>query len=222
MELGHGLGDAGGSDLRRALGVTGLAHFYAGLLNTHTVLDAVIERLDLATAYGEASTARTRRTLRSNTTVDASGDGTVSIVVKDRDPRRAAAIANAYVEELNRQNRVLYAGQASNKRLFIENRLQEVQQELGQAEKLSPHEVATKEMILELLTREYEIARIDEAKELPSIRILDIAVPTDERLSRGTVKKTVLAGGLSLVSSLFLAHLLEHGRRRRAVSRVSP
>jgi uncharacterized protein involved in exopolysaccharide biosynthesis len=214
-DLGRGLGNAEGAFLRKALGGTSIVDLYAGILGSRSIRDAVIEKLHLGSVYEETSVSRTRLTLQRNTVVKASNEGILSITVKDRDPQRAAAIANAYMEELDRQNKMLYMGQATSKRVFVENRLKEIQAELSHVEKLSAHDVAVKEMVFELLTREYEIAKIEEARSMPTIQMLDAAVPPDERLPRGTVKKTVLAGGLSLISGLFLAHLLEYGRNRR-------
>ncbi|MCU0915843.1 MAG: hypothetical protein MUC88_14970 [Planctomycetes bacterium] len=221
VELARGLGSADGFCLRRVSSVADLMILYKGTLGRRAVLDGVIEKLGLDAAYEESSRAPLRRKLRSCTTIDTARDGTMSVTVKDQDPRRAAAIANAYVEELNRQNRFLHAEQAKGKRLFIENRLEEIQQELGRMERPSPREVAAKEMVLELLTREHEIVQIEEARNAPTVHVLDMAIPPDDSLPRNIVKQVVLAGGLSLIAAFFLIHVVEHARALRSRRIVS-
>ena len=60
-----------------------------------------------------------------------------------------------------------------------------------------------------MLTREYELAKIEEAKSMPTIQILDRAIVPEIRMPRGTVKKTLLAGVVSLMLSVFVAFARE-------------
>jgi capsule polysaccharide export protein KpsE/RkpR len=53
--------------------------------------------------------------------------------VEDRDPHRAAALAQAYVEELDRLVATLSTSAAHRERVFLEERLKSVKQELDQA-----------------------------------------------------------------------------------------
>jgi uncharacterized protein involved in exopolysaccharide biosynthesis len=55
--------------------------------------------------------------------------------VEDRDPKRAADIANAYVELLDRFNRELRSTKGRRTRLFVEQRLVDTRRELAEAEK---------------------------------------------------------------------------------------
>jgi len=65
------------------------------------------------------------------------------------------------------------------------------------------------ETIFEFLTQQYEVAKIEEAKNTPTVQILDRAIPPVFR-SRPHRKMIVLvAGGLSLIVSTFLAFLFE-------------
>jgi len=116
----------------------------------------------------EGATYKARKKLRENTNMDASDEGIVYIAVEDRDPNRAAAIANAYVEELDEQNKRLSSGQATSKRVFLETRLKEIEQKLSRIESIPSHEAQVQEMLYELLIRESEIAKIEEAKSMPT------------------------------------------------------
>ena len=216
VEFGRGAGGMEEFFLRRALSMPRAADLYAGILRSRTMLDAVIDKLDLVRAHEEKRRSITRRKLRGNMIIDVSSQGILSVTVKDRDPQRAATIANAFVEELDRQNKTLYAGQAASKRLFVENQLKEIQQEPSHPEPSSARDMAIKDTVLELLAREYEIAKIEEARNMPTIQVLDVAIPPDDYLPRNTVKKAVLAGGLSLIASLLLVHLVEHARSLRS------
>src|SRR5712671_4003387 len=59
----------------------------------------------------------------------------VSITVTDRSPQRAAAMGQAYVEELNRLVSELSTSSARRERIFLEGRLQAVSKDLEAAEK---------------------------------------------------------------------------------------
>jgi uncharacterized protein involved in exopolysaccharide biosynthesis len=151
-----------------------------------------------------------RKRLRKNTTIKVSDEGILTITVEDRDPNRAAAMANSYVEELDRQNKRLSAGRAASKRIFLENRLKEIEQELTKIEDLLSRETKIKEMLFELLMRQCELAKIEEAKSMPTIQVLDEATVPEMRMPRGTVKKTALAGSFSLMLAILAAFAREY------------
>jgi uncharacterized protein involved in exopolysaccharide biosynthesis len=60
--------------------------------------------------------------------------GLLSISVKDRDPRQAARIANAYVDQLHKMNDKLAITEASRRALFFGNELALQRQRLADAE----------------------------------------------------------------------------------------
>ena len=61
-------------------------------------------------------------------------DGIISIDVDDKDPKRAAGIANAYVDELYKLTQNLAVTEASQRRLFFEKQLKLAKDELVAAE----------------------------------------------------------------------------------------
>jgi len=205
--LGLGLlGGAEGALLRKVMDTGSLADMYVGILDSRAVTDAIIDRFDLMHVYSVSGLRyKAARKLRRNTKVDVSKEGIVNVTVEDEDPNRAAAMANAYMEELDGQNKRLSAGQATGKRLFMESRLDEVEQKLQNIENMPAREVQVQEMLYELLVRELEMAKIEEAKSMPTIQILDPAVPPEVRKARGTVTKAVLAGMAALMFMIFVA-----------------
>jgi len=61
-------------------------------------------------------------------------EGGISIEVTSRDPKRAADIANAYVEELQKLTKTLAVSEAGRRRLFFEQEARKAGEELAQAE----------------------------------------------------------------------------------------
>jgi uncharacterized protein involved in exopolysaccharide biosynthesis len=128
-QLGALAGAAGG-----ALGVKNPTDIYIGLLKSRTVSDRLIARFDLQKIYDQKLASYTRKSLASNTLISAGKDGLINIEVDDEEPKRAAAIANAYHEELERLTRTLALGEASQRRLFFEKQLVQAREELAKAE----------------------------------------------------------------------------------------
>lgn len=205
------LGTGQSAVLRRLMDVTGIADMYVGILKSRAVLDAIIDKFDLMNVYeGARSKTGVRGELQDNTTVKVSDEGIVNITVRDRDPNRAAAMANAYVEELDQRNKRLSSGQATSKRIFLGNRLKEIEERLSRIDNILSREATIQEMLFELLTREYELAKIEEAKSMPTIQVLDEAIVPEERMARGTIRKTAMAGVGSLMFAVFLAFAREY------------
>lgn len=128
-QLGALAGAAGG-----AIGVKSPTDMYVGLLKSRSVADRLLERFDLQKIYDEKLPSNARKELAKNTVVLAGKDGLITIEVDDEDPKRAAAIANGYHEELGRLTRTLAVSEASQRRLFFEKQLLQARDELTRAE----------------------------------------------------------------------------------------
>lgn len=130
--LGPGLGLAAG-DL---LGLKSSGALFVGILTSRTVQDDLVSKFDLRQAYGVRRTVDARDDLGHNT--DISEDrksGIITIRVADRNPERAAAMAEEYVQELNRVVTQFNTSSAHRERVFLEERLEQVKQDLEYAEK---------------------------------------------------------------------------------------
>ncbi len=202
--------------LQKIMNVGSASDIYVGLLNSRVVADYLLEQFDLMHAYDVGSSYKARKKLRKNTRIEVGKDSIVCISVRDRDRTRAAALANAYVEELDRQNGRLSSAQATSKRLFLENRLREIEEKLSRIDNIRSRDAAVQETLYDLLIREYEIAKIEEAKSIPTIQVLDVAIPPEVRDPRGTVKTAAVA----LVASMVLGVLLAFGRESFACEKV--
>jgi capsule polysaccharide export protein KpsE/RkpR len=118
------------------LGLRTSSDLFIGVLHSRTVEDDLINKFDLRKVYRDRRIEDVRKDLTSRT--DISGDrksGIVTIKVNDRDPQRAAAMAREYVDQLNQIVVTLNTSSAHKERVFLENRLQQVQQDLESAEK---------------------------------------------------------------------------------------
>jgi capsule polysaccharide export protein KpsE/RkpR len=125
-----GLGDFAG-DL---LGLKSPGALFVGILRSQTVEDRIIDRFNLNKVYWTQLPEDTRRKLTESTSISEDrNSGIISITVTDGDPKRAAAMAQAYAEELDHLVAELSTSAAHRERVFLEERLQTVKQELDQA-----------------------------------------------------------------------------------------
>src|SRR6266700_1186231 len=132
-QLGGALGGLGGV-AGGALGVRNPNDLYVGMLRSRTVADSLIARFELAKVYEQALQSGTRLALQGNTSIVSGRDGIITVEVDDKDPKRAADIANAYVDELMKLSKVLAVTEASQRRLFFERQLEQAKDSLTTAE----------------------------------------------------------------------------------------
>ena len=144
MTGGGSGGSGGGSDLGvlagDLLGAHNTGDLFIGVLHSRTAQESIVDRFDLTSVYG-ISWPRLRvpkedacKELESNTeTAQDRKSGIITIAVADHDPNRAAALANGYVEELNRLIASVSTSAAGRERQFLEQRLVEVKKDLDQA-----------------------------------------------------------------------------------------
>jgi capsule polysaccharide export protein KpsE/RkpR len=133
--LGKASGDMGGIG-GELLGLKTTGDMFVGVLHSRTVEDDLINKFDLRKVYGARRYGDARKVLDAYT--DVSSDrksGIITVVVSDLNPERAAAMGREYVEALNRIVITLNTSSAHKERVFLEERLGQVQQDLEQAEK---------------------------------------------------------------------------------------
>jgi len=118
----------------RDLGLKNPSDVFVAMLKSRTVEDALVNRFDLRKVYGVKSYQDARKKLEKRSEIDPEKEGLISIAVTDRDPRRAADIANAWVEELRALNQNLALTEAAQRRAFFEQKLVAERNALSQAE----------------------------------------------------------------------------------------
>lgn len=266
--------------LAPSLGLKDPAAMYIGILKSRSASDDLIVKFRLQQIYSSKTKEEARRELDTRTNFSSGKDSLIKISVEDRDPKRAADMANAHIAELDKQNDRLAITESAQRRLAFErevareknallgaeNFLRETQQKTGIVEvsgqaqvmiaavaqfraEIAMREVAMErlrtaatsqnpevvgqetelaslrgqlsklergssgqrsgdplipvanvpkagleylralrevkyhETLFEVLSRQYEAARIDEAREAPVIQVVDYAIPPETKSS---------------------------------------
>jgi len=127
-------GDLLGSVAGDVLGLRTSGATVVGILTSRTVQDDLINQFDLRKVYWRTRYEDTRRLLEKRTTIsEDKKSGIITIAVQDSDPQRATAMAHAYIEDLNRRVSQLTTSSAHRERVFLEDRLRAVKDQLDQA-----------------------------------------------------------------------------------------
>ena len=106
---------------------------FVGVLRSQTVQDRLVQQFDLRKVYGKKLNVDARQKLDESTFItEDRKSGIITINVTDHSKERAAALANAYVEQLNSLVAQLSTSSAHRERVFLEDRLNAVKQNLDQ------------------------------------------------------------------------------------------
>ena len=116
------------------LGIRNTSDLYIAMLESQTVAEQLARRFGLMERYHEKLMSDAVEELRRRSAVSASRYGIITVTVDDTDPRVAAALANAYVEELFRLTQRLAVTEAAQRRLFFEQQLRTAKDDLARAE----------------------------------------------------------------------------------------
>jgi len=318
------LSQAGGALAGLAGGLIGgktTAELYKGILSSRTVADALIKKFNLKKLYDMKYLEDVYKKLADRTNITVSRkDEIITISIEDRAPRRAADMANTYVQMLDKINRTLNITEGQRKRIFLEERLKtvgedllkaetalkefqekyklvaieeqakvaiegaakikgeiittqtelevmkqfgterqneaimlkskiaELQKQLAKIEKGNPgtgvaqssnaggmesnfyipfdelpelgmqlfrmmREAKIQEKVFELMTTQYELAKIEEAKDVNTIQILDEAVPPDKKSSPKRTIIVILSTFMAFFMAVFMAFVMEYIER---------
>src|SRR5215472_2468494 len=108
---------------------------FSKVLESRSLRDDLIRRFDLQKHYGTTFWEDTRLKLGSRTDiVEDKKSGVIAITVRNRDPKLAMDLANAYVEELSTVTARVSTSAAKQERIFIEQRLADETKNLQDAE----------------------------------------------------------------------------------------
>lgn len=116
------------------LGLKTTGALFIGVLRSQTSQNRLIQQFDLKKVYGKRLVMDARLKLDENTSISEDRkSGIITISVTDHNPQRAADLANAYVDELNSLVVNLSTSSAHRQRVFLEERLKVVKEELDDA-----------------------------------------------------------------------------------------
>jgi uncharacterized protein involved in exopolysaccharide biosynthesis len=283
---------------------------WVGILKSENVSEAIVRRFNLVHDYKAKTVDEVTKALTKMVKINKAKEGIVFITIEDTNPKRAAILANSFVEELDRVNRGLVTTAGGRMRAFVEKRLRETEVQLTKTEeaiktfqenhsavrldnqsqvvieaiggikgqlmakevelqtmlsyttenhpkvgllKAEVNELKVKLIELEegkalsrdsnrkdifiptskipnlslqyarllretkiqqtlydLLTQQYEMARIQEAKDTPTVQVLDKAKVPEKRIKPQRKKMVMLATFASLFFAIFLCFFMEY------------
>ncbi|MFC3149139.1 Wzz/FepE/Etk N-terminal domain-containing protein [Piscinibacterium candidicorallinum] len=123
-----GIAGAGGA-------VRSPADQYVALMQSNNAVDRLIDQHKLTDVYDVKFRSDARRELDERSRINVGRkDGLIAIEVDDRDPVRAAALANGYVDQLRRLTTELAVTEAQQRRKFFEKQLEQTRQQLKDAQ----------------------------------------------------------------------------------------
>jgi uncharacterized protein involved in exopolysaccharide biosynthesis len=127
--LGALTGGGGGS------GVKSTADQYIALMQSVTISDRMLEKFDLINVYEAKFRIEARNALARKVAISAGKkDGLITVSVDDTDPKRAAAMANQYVQELRLLTNTLALSEAQQRRAFFEDHLKKTRDQLAHSQ----------------------------------------------------------------------------------------
>ena len=132
------LGQGGSGLLGLAGGIAPLksqGELFVEIMKSRTVLDRIVDRFNLLNLYRKRYRQDARkRLLELISAKEERKSGIIVLTVEDRDPKRAADIANAFVEELKSLKGGLAISEAGQRRMFFEDQIRQTKESLSRAE----------------------------------------------------------------------------------------
>ena len=125
----------------------------------------------------------------------------IEVRVEAHNPQLAAAVANAYPVQLDRMLRATLSTEASRQRRFLEAQLVQADRTLRT---IRPYARAGDDLtpqgaLVQALSIQVEQARIAEARDLPTVQVLDRATPPTSPVGPPVRRIVQYAGALALV-----------------------
>lgn len=111
------------------------AEQFVALMQSVAITDRIIDRFDLVKVYKAEYRLDARNQLLGSVRINVGKkDGLIYLEADDRDPKRAAALANAHVEELQNLVSQLAITEAQQRRRFFEAQLKQARDNLTKAQ----------------------------------------------------------------------------------------
>ncbi len=107
------------------------ADIYADLATNRVVIENLIKKFDLDTVFKTKYHEDLIETVKEHIKTSATASGFVYISYRDKNPKRAAAICNTIITELDRLNREIIVTKGKKLRIFLGERLKETEDSLN-------------------------------------------------------------------------------------------
>jgi tyrosine-protein kinase Etk/Wzc len=117
------------------LGLKNPNDMYVAMFKSQTVENAMIQRFGLMREYHVTYLSVAQKKFENYFSIEGSGkDGLLRISVEDWDPKRAAEMANGWIDEYRKLSQTLAIGEAAQRRLFFEQQMEQAKNNLANAE----------------------------------------------------------------------------------------
>ncbi len=121
--------------LAGGLGLENHNDMYVAMFRSEPVENSMISRFDLMREYHAKYLSQARKDFEKHVTFDADGkDGLIHISIEDHNPDRAAELVNGYVEQFRKLSQTLAISEASQRRIFFEQQMEQTKSKLVDAE----------------------------------------------------------------------------------------
>ena len=127
-------GDLSGLVAGSMLGTGTMTNQCVSILKSNRIKGVIIDRFKLMQEYKIDYRFDMYKIMDNIADIRAEKDGIISITVESKDPKRAAAIANAYVAELEKVTVKFSSSDAGRNKVFLEDRLVKAKVDLAKAE----------------------------------------------------------------------------------------
>jgi len=161
---------------------------YVALMQSNTVLDEIIVELDLIQRYQTKTQEDTRKKLLSLVKINADKKtGLITIESQDNSPDIAAKLANAYLKPFRAILNRISLEEAHLRRDFFSQQVSVIAQRPFR-------DPFVQSSLLNNMIKQYEAARIDEAREFQILFPVDIAKIPEKRSSPKRAKIVIIVG----------------------------
>lgn len=134
---GAQLGNLGGMSALagNALEIQNPNEMFVDLMRSCTVADSIVQRFELMGKHYTTYMSDAWKRLEKNAAIDGDGkDGLIRISIEDREPKRTAELANGHVNHFRKLSEHLAVTEASQRRLFFEQQIEQAKDNMGNAE----------------------------------------------------------------------------------------
>jgi len=195
-----------------ALGGRGGQYNYLSILESRSAKEAMVNQFDLKKVYeiADSSMEKTIKLLETNVDVEVSEEGHINITVFDKEPERAAAIANHYIDILNTISTDLNHQGSSKYREFLEAGVREAKDSLAAYEEAFRNFQKTSGMVavpddIQAGAKAFAQLYADKAiKEIELEFLLQVAGSENSEVQRRRAELRILNNKLSLIPDLGL------------------
>ena len=125
------------SSIGQMMGLGGMTEetgLYLTILESRTAMESIANKFHLQKLYKKPNIEKTIKALRFNVDITVEDEGALTIEVLDKDPQRAANMANSFSHFLDSLLIHLTVQRARNNRIYIENQLQEIYHNMEKAD----------------------------------------------------------------------------------------